>query len=163
MLGGNVDSSDGVPHDRALAAQLLALTYSDAYALLLTRDFGKGAVWAFLPSDNVAVFRGVIDRAEAYAARTPAPEGVHLQIAGGIGAIIVAFTDKIIEAKLLNIAAVMTAVLILAAMVLGSFVGALLVVVPLIVGRRVSTTVPVSDHGGPTRSNTRRLRLDSGG
>jgi predicted RND superfamily exporter protein len=133
VLGSAVAPDDGVPRSRPLAAQLLALTYSDAYALLLTRDFRKGAVWAFLPSDDVAAFRRVIGRAEAYAARTAPPAGLHLQIAGGIGAIIVAFTDTIIGAKLLNVAAVMTAVAVLAALVLGSVVGGLLVIVPLVV------------------------------
>jgi len=131
--GAEPPRPDDIPRTRELAAQLLALTYSDSYALLLTRDLGKGAIWAFLPSDDVAAFRRVIGRAEAYVRRTPPPKGVTLQIAGGIGATIVAFTDKIVEAKLVNIAAVICAVLVLASLVLGSLVGGLLVVVPLVV------------------------------
>ena len=119
------------PSDRQLAAQLLWLTYSEAYAPLLSRDFRRGAVWVFLASDDIAAFRRVIARAATFTERTPRPPEARVRVAGGIGALTVAFTDIVVMGKVINMATVMLAVFLMSALVLQSFVGGALVVLPL--------------------------------
>ena len=130
--GRGGDAGDVLPpSDRQLAAQLLWLTYSEAYAPLLSRDFRRGAVWAFLASDNIAAFRRVIARAATFTERTPRPPEARVRVAGGIGALTVAFTDIVVIGKVIDMAAVMLAVFLMSALVLQSFVGGALVVLPL--------------------------------
>lgn len=123
-----------IPNDQALIAQYLLL-YSlsggpadfDNY---VDNDYRRAVVWTFVRSDSTAFAQALFDRAQPLLNQFPA--GVTVRI-GGTLADSIAVNDVIVHEKLVNTLQMAGVIFVLTSLMLRSFVGGLLILVPVVV------------------------------
>jgi uncharacterized protein len=124
---------DTVPDRRDLVAQYLLL-YSlsgdpQDFDNLVDNDYRKAVVWALLKTDSTAYAESLYQKSEAVIAQS-FPAGVSVRTGGGL-AQTVAINRALTETKVKNMVQMGLVVFLLASLALGSFVGGVLVIVPL--------------------------------
>jgi hypothetical protein len=121
-----------LPDDRTTLAQLVFLGSSPAFERFTDRSYARTVLWAYLRTDASDAMRALLERTRRYAVAHPLGAHVTVHIAGGTGPSLFALNEHTTHGKLLNIAMILLVVLLAAAVILRSFVGGFLVVVPLV-------------------------------
>jgi predicted RND superfamily exporter protein len=134
-LNGDDPAYDRIPSTRRLVAQCLLL-YSisgapDDFERLVNPTYTRALLRGFLANDQTQLVSRVVRVTEAYIAAHPPPAGIHVAIGGG-GPTMLAMNEAMIHGKLLNILQVGGLIYAISALVLGSAVGGLYVLVPLV-------------------------------
>ena len=135
-----------LPSDRALLAQLLFLGRGAAFERFVDRADTRTVVWMYLRSDEPADVRPVMARAHAVAANLTLPPGVVVKIAGGVGPMHLALQERVTQAKVLNIVALLSVIYVLSSLVLRSPIGGAFVVMPLLLA--IAVTFGILAWGG---------------
>jgi predicted RND superfamily exporter protein len=134
-LNGDDPAYDRVPPTRQAVAQCLMLYEMsgepDDFARVVDATYTRAIVRGFLANDNSQLVSGVLEAAQAYVRTRPMPSGVRVEI-GGSGPTMLAMNEAMIHGKLVNIAQVTGLIYVISAVVLGSLVGGLYVLVPLL-------------------------------
>jgi predicted RND superfamily exporter protein len=121
-----------VPEEQELLAQLMFLGDSPAFERFTDRALSKTLLMAYLRSDDSAQVGPLIRRVEAWLAAHPAPEGVAVLVAGGVGPTILAVNEHTTQGKLVNMVVVLGVIGLVASVMLRSLAGGLYVVTPLL-------------------------------
>ncbi len=124
---------DVVPDERNQVADFLFL-YSISgnpadFRRLVDYDYQKAVLWAFLKDDSTQLAHKLIDITNEFVPNN-FPEGVTAGVAGS-SAVTVALNDTIVDGKLRNILQIAMITFLISVFVLRSFLGGLLVLVPL--------------------------------
>jgi len=120
-----------VPDDQPLVAQLMYLGESPAFERFTDRALSKALVLAYLRDDDSARVGPLVHRAQAWVAAHPAPPGVQVLIAGGVGPTVLAVNEHTTHGKLLNTLVVLVVIYVVSSIVLRSPLGGLFVVSPI--------------------------------
>lgn len=120
-----------LPDTQALTAQLVYLGSSPAFERFIDREYRKTILIAYLRDDDSARVGPLLDRARAWVAAHPPPEGIAVLIAGGTGPTVLAVNQHTTHTKIANIALVLAVIYLIASLVLRSPLGGLYVVTPL--------------------------------
>jgi len=108
-------------------------------------DYQNAVVWAFLKDDSTRLAQELIGITREVASTFP--EGITAEVAGS-SPVTVALNDTIVDGKLRNIMQIATITFIISSLVLRSFLGGLLVLIPL--GAAVMINFGVMGAGGIT-------------
>jgi predicted RND superfamily exporter protein len=127
-----------LPADRALLAQLLFLGRGPAFERFVDRGDRRTVLWAYLRSDEPVEVERVLALARREAAALELPAGMTVQVAGGVGPMLVALEATVTRGKVLNIAALLGVIYVLSSLVLRSPVAGVFVVLPLVLAVAVS-------------------------
>ncbi|MGH7786181.1 MAG: efflux RND transporter permease subunit, partial [Candidatus Binatia bacterium] len=120
-----------LPDDQALVAQLMYLGSSPAFERFVDREYSKSLLIAYLRDDDAARVGPLVDRARAWVAAHPAPDGVHVLIAGGAGPTVLAVNQHTLHTKVLNIALVLAVIYFISSLALRSPLGGMYVITPI--------------------------------
>jgi hypothetical protein len=126
-----------VPEDQQLVAQLMFLGESPAFERYTDRPLSKGLLLAHLRSDDSARVGPLLRRARAWCDAHPPPPGVRVLVAGGSASTTLALNEHTTYGKLVNMAAVLAAIWVVAAAVMRSPLAGAFVVVPIVVSLAV--------------------------
>ncbi len=126
------ESRGELPEDARTLAQLVYLGSSPAFERFVDRAYARTVLWVYLRTDASDAVRGVLERAERYAAAHPPGEGTRVHIAGGTGPTLFALNEHTTHGKLLNIATILLVVFVVASIILRSAVGGFFVALPLV-------------------------------
>lgn len=123
-----------VPTDQSLIAQYLFL-YSISGAPgdfdnYVDNDYRRAVVWTFVRSDSTAFAQSLFDRVQPLLQQFP--PGVTVRI-GGTLADSIAVNDVIVNEKVVNTLQMAVVIFLLTSLMLRSFVGGLLILVPVVV------------------------------
>jgi hypothetical protein len=134
-LNGDDPAYDRIPSTRRLVAQCLLL-YSmsgepDDFDRLVNPTYTRALLRGFLANDQTQLVSRAVSATEAYLAAHPPPAGIHVEI-GGTGPTMLAMNEATIHGKLLNMLQVGSLIYVISALILGSAVGGLYVLVPLV-------------------------------
>ena len=134
-LNGDDPAYDRIPSTRRLVA-LCLLLYSisgapDDFERLVNPTYTRALLRGFLANDQTQLVSRVVRATEAYIGAHPPPAGVRVEI-GGDGPTMLAMNEAMIHGKLLNILQVGGFIYAISAFILGSAVGGLYVLVPLV-------------------------------
>jgi hypothetical protein len=121
-----------VPDSQDLLAQLMYLGESPAFERFTDRALSKALLLAYLRDDDSARVGPLVRRAQQWVAAHPAPEGVHVLIAGGVGPTVLAVNEHTTHGKLLNTLVVLVVIYLVSSLMLGSPLGGLYVVSPIV-------------------------------
>ncbi len=121
-----------VPDSQELVVQLMFLGESPAFERFTDRALAKSVVLGYLRDDDSALVGPLVRRADAWLAAHPAPVGVQVLIAGGVGPTILAINEHTTHGKLLNIVVVLGAIYLVSSLVMRSALAGLFVVSPII-------------------------------
>lgn len=124
---------DVIPTDQNLIAQYLLL-YSlsgqpDDFENLVDHDYHNAVVWVMMKNDSTAYAASLWKKCQELIKRE-FPADVHVRIGGGLPQI-VAINDSLVDTKVKSVLQMAVVVFLLSSLALGSMVGGLLVVVPL--------------------------------
>jgi uncharacterized protein len=122
-----------VPESQELIAQLVFLGESPAFERFTDRSYSQALVIAYLESDDSARVGPLVDGVQRWLAADPAPDGVRLLVAGGMGPTVLAVNEHTTIGKLVNMVAVLASIYVVASLVLRSPLGGLYVVTPIVV------------------------------
>jgi predicted RND superfamily exporter protein len=133
-MHGDDKAFDVVPTDGNLISQYLLL-YSmsgqpEDFDNVVDNDYKNAVVWAYLKTDSTAYASQLWKKCQELIARE-FPANIHVRIGGGLPQT-VAINDSLVDTKVRSIFQIALVVLVLAGLVFGSLVGALLVVAPLL-------------------------------
>jgi uncharacterized protein len=92
-------------------------------------DYQKAVIWAFLKDDSTRLAHQLIHITDDYV-KSSFPEGIKAGVAGS-SPVTVALNDTIVDGKIRNIAQIALITFLISCVVLRSFLGGLLVLVPL--------------------------------
>ena len=120
-----------VPDDQPLVAQLMYLGESPAFERFTDRPLSKALLLAYLRDDDSARVGPLVRRAQAWLAAHPAPPGVRVLVAGGVGPTILAVNEHTTYGKLLNTLVVLVVIYVVSSIVLRSPLGGVFVVSPI--------------------------------
>src|SRR5438445_786475 len=121
-----------VPAEGGPTARLLsALGEAPAFERFTDRALSKALLLAYLRDDDSARVGPLVRRAQAWLAAHPAPPGVHVLVAGGVGPTILAVNEHTTYGKLLNTLVVLGVIYVVSSIVLRSPLGGLFVVSPI--------------------------------
>jgi len=134
-LNGDDPAYDRIPSTRRQVAQCLLL-YSisgepDDFERLVNPTYTRALLRGFLANDQTQLVSRVVNAIDAYLATHPPPAGIHAEIGGG-GPTMLAMNEAMIHGKLLNILQVGGLIYAISGLILGSAVGGLYVLVPLV-------------------------------
>jgi predicted RND superfamily exporter protein len=123
-----------LPGSSELVAQYLLL-YSNSgepgdFDSIVDYGYQKAVIQAFVKTDSSAYVTDLANRTRAYA-ESVFPKGVRVAVGGGVTGG-VALNEVMIREKILNIAQIMAAVLIVSSLVFRSLLAGLLILVPLV-------------------------------
>jgi len=121
-----------LPDSQELLAQLMFLGESPAFERFTDRALAKAVLVAYLRDDDSARVGPLVRRAQAWVDAHPAPEGVRVLIAGGVGPTILAVNEHTTHGKLLNTLVVLCVIYLVSSLVLRSALGGLYVVSPIV-------------------------------
>src|SRR5436309_2588486 len=121
-----------LPDSQELLAQLMFLGESPAFERFTDRALAKALLVAYLRTDDSARVGPLVRRAQAWVAAHPAPEGVRVLIAGGVGPTILAVNEHTTHGKLLNTLVVLCVIYLVSSLMLRSALGGLYVVSPIV-------------------------------
>src|SRR5207247_6514836 len=105
---------------------------SPAFERFTDRALAKAVLVAYLRDDDSARVGPLVRRAQAWVDAHPAPEGVRVLIAGGVGPTILAVNEHTTHGKLLNTLVVLCVIYLVSSLVLRSALGGLYVVSPFV-------------------------------
>lgn len=120
-----------LPDTPELTAQLVYLGSSPAFERFIDRQYAKTILIAYLRDDDSARVGPLLDRARAWVAANPPPEGMRVLIAGGTGPTVLAINEHTTHTKIVNILLVLAVIYLISSAVLRSPFGGLYVVTPL--------------------------------
>jgi predicted RND superfamily exporter protein len=120
-----------LPDTQELSAQLMFLGSSPAFERFIDREYAHSLLIAYLTDDDSARVGPLVERARAWVAAHPPPDGVRVLIAGGAGPTILAVNEHTTHTKVLNILLVLAAIYLISSLVLRSPLGGLYVITPL--------------------------------
>src|SRR5438876_740372 len=121
-----------LPDSQELLAQLMFLGESPAFERFTDRALAKALLVAYLRTDDSARVGPLVRHAQAWVAAHPAPEGVRVLIAGGVGPTILAVNEHTTHGKLLNTLVVLCVIYLVSSLMLRSALGGLYVVSPIV-------------------------------
>ena len=121
-----------VPDDQELLAQLMYVGESPAFERFTDRGLSKVLLVAYLRDDDSARVGPLVRHAQAWVAAHPAPDGVQVLIAGGVGPTILAVNEHTTHGKLLNTLVVLCVIYGVSSVMLRSALGGLYVVSPIV-------------------------------
>jgi predicted RND superfamily exporter protein len=124
--------SYSVPESQELLAQLMFLGDSPAFERFTDRALSKTLLLAYLRNDDSAQVGPLVRRADRWLAEHPAPTGVSVLVAGGVGPTILAVNEHTTQGKLVNMVVVLGVIGLVASVMLRSVAGGLYVVTPLL-------------------------------
>lgn len=134
-LNGDDPSYDRIPSTRRLVAQCLLLYGMsgdpDDFERFVNATYTRAVLRGSLANDQTQLVSRAVEATQAYLAAHPPPPGVHAAI-GGSGPTMLAMNQAMIHGKLLNMAQVGVLIYAISALVLGSALGGLFVLVPLV-------------------------------
>jgi uncharacterized protein len=123
-----------IPKDQDLVAQYLFLySLSGApgdFDNYVDNDYRRAVVWTFVRSDSTAFAQSLFDRAQPLLNQFP--DGITVRI-GGTLADSIAVNDVIVHEKLVNTLQMAGVIFVLTSLMLRSFIGGLLILVPVLV------------------------------
>jgi hypothetical protein len=122
-----------VPESQELLAQLMYLGESPAFERFTDRALSRTLVLAYLASDDSARVGPLVHHVEAWLAAHPAPPGVKVLVAGGVGPTILAINEHTTYGKMLNMLVVLAVIYLVSSLMLRSPLGGLYVVCPIVV------------------------------
>jgi hypothetical protein len=122
-----------VPESQELLAQLMYLGESSAFERFTDRALSRALVLAYLADDDSAKIGPLVARAQAWVAAHPAPAGVVVLIAGGVGPTILAVNEHTTYGKMLNMLVVLAVIYLVSSVMLRSALGGLYVVCPIVI------------------------------
>jgi len=133
-MHGDDPAFDVVPSDGNLVSQYLLL-YSlsgqpEDFDNVVDNDYKNAVIWAYLKTDSTAYATSLWVKSQELIQRE-FPSNVHVRIGGGLPQT-VAINDSLVDTKVRSIFQIALVVLVLAGLVFGSIVGALMVVTPLL-------------------------------
>jgi predicted RND superfamily exporter protein len=112
-------------------SQLVFLGDSPAFERFIDRGYTKSLLVAYLKEDDSARVGPLLERARAWIAAHPPPEGVRVLIAGGTGPTVHAVNQHTTRSKVLNMLGVLLAIYLVSSVVLRSALGGLYVITPI--------------------------------
>ncbi len=121
-----------VPDDQELLAQIMYLGDSPAFERFTDRALSKALLVAYLRTDDSARVGPLVRRVQTWLAAHPAPPGVQVLVAGGVGPTILAVNEHTTHGKLLNTLVVLAVIYLVSSAVLRSPLGGLYVVTPIV-------------------------------
>ena len=121
-----------IPDDQELLAQLMFLGESPAFERFTDRPLSKVLLVAYLRNDDSARVGPLVRHAQEWVAAHPAPDGVEVLIAGGVGPTILAVNEHTTHGKLLNTLVVLGVIYVVSSIMLRSALGGLYVVSPIV-------------------------------
>ena len=122
-----------VPDDQELLAQLLFLGDSPAFERFTDRAQSEGLLVAYLRDDDSARVGPLVRRAERWLAANPPPAGVRVELAGGMGPIVLAINEHTTWGKILNMIVVLAVIYAVSSLIMRSPAVGAYVVVPIVV------------------------------
>jgi predicted RND superfamily exporter protein len=122
-----------LPDSQELLAQLLFLGQSPAFERFADRSMARTVLVAYLRTDDSARVGPLVRRAQAWVDAHPAPAGVTVYLAGGVGPTILAVNEHTTHGKLLNTLVVLLAIYVVSSVALRSPLGGLYVCSPIVV------------------------------
>ena len=120
-----------LPDNQELLSQLMFLGDSPAFERFIDREYAHSLLIAYLRDDDSARVGPLVDRARAWVAAHPPPDGVQVLIAGGAGPTVLAVNQHTTRTKVFNILLVLTAIYLVSSLVLRSPLGGLYVITPI--------------------------------
>lgn len=120
-----------VPESRQLVAQYFLL-YSgdpDDFEALVDSEHRRAVIRAFAMSDRAKFCEEIFEQASRYA-KEHFPAGVRVGVAGGALAVSKTINDVVLREKIRNAAVIATILFLISSLVLRSFVGGMLVLLP---------------------------------
>jgi predicted RND superfamily exporter protein len=131
----NSDAPDPyrIPDDQELVAQLMFLGDSPAFERFTDRSQSRALLVAYLRTDDSAEVGPLVRGAQAWVDANPPPEGVRVLVAGGAGPTILAVNEHTTHGKILNMLLVLATIYVVSSLVLGSPLGGLYVVTPIVI------------------------------
>jgi len=120
-----------LPDTQELTSQLVFLGSSPAYERFIDREYMHAILVAYLRDDDSALVGPLLERARAWVAANPPPDGVTVLIAGGTGPTVLAVNEHTTHTKIVNIVFVLAVIYLISSVVLRSPLGGLYVVTPL--------------------------------
>lgn len=129
----NTDAPDPyrLPDNQDLVSQLAYLGNSPAFERFIDREYTKSLLVAYLRDDDSARVGPLVERARAWVAANPPPDGVRVLIAGGVGPTVLAINEHTTHTKVLNILLILVVIYVVSSIVLGSPLGGLYVITPI--------------------------------
>lgn len=129
----NPDAPDSyrLPDTQELTTQLAYLGSSPAFERFITRGETSAILIAYLRDDDSAKVGPLLERARAWVAANPPPQGVKVLIAGGSGPTVLAVNEHTTHTKIVNIGLVLGVIYLISSVVLRSPLGGVYVVTPL--------------------------------
>jgi hypothetical protein len=122
-----------LPDTQELLAQLMFLGESPAFERFTDRALSRTLLLAYLATDDSARVGPLVRHAQEWLAAHPAPPGVEVLIAGGVGPIILAVNEHTTYGKMLNMLVVLGVIYLVSSLMLRSPLGGLYVVCPIVV------------------------------
>jgi hypothetical protein len=133
IFNGDAPDPYRLPDNQELTSQLMYFGSSPASERFVDREWAKSLLVAYLRDDDSARVGPLVERAHAWVAAHPAPEGVRVLIAGGAGPTVLAVNEHTTHTKVLNIALVLAVIYVVSSVVLRSPLGGLYVITPIAV------------------------------
>lgn len=120
-----------VPESRELVAQYFLLYTGDPddFEALVDSEHRRAVIRAFAVTDRAKFCQEIFERASRYA-EEHFPAGVRVGVAGGALAVSKTVNDVVLREKIRNAAVIATIIFLVSSIVLRSFVGGLLVLLP---------------------------------
>jgi len=120
-----------LPDTQELTSQLVFLGSSPAFDRFINREYTNAILVAYLRDDDSALVGPLLERARAWVAANPPPDGIKVLMAGGTGPTVLAVNEHTTHTKLVNIVLVLAVIYVISSVVLRSPLGGLYVVTPL--------------------------------
>jgi len=130
-FNGDVPDPYRLPDNQELLSQLVYLGNSPAFERFIDREYTKSLLVAYLRDDDSARVGPLVDRARAWVAANPPPDGVRVLIAGGVGPTVLAVNEHTTHTKMLNILLVLVVIYVVSSIVLRSALSGLYVITPI--------------------------------
>jgi len=121
-----------VPESQELVSQLIFLGDSPPFERFTDRSYEKALLVAYLTSDDSALVGPLMHRIERWLEKHPAPEGVHVLVAGGAGPTVLAVNEHTTVGKMLNTLVVLFTIYWVSSVALRSPMGGLYVITPIV-------------------------------
>lgn len=130
-FNGDAPDPYRLPDNQPLLSQLIYFGSSPAFERFTDRQYAKSLLVVYLRDDDSAQVGPLLERARAWVAAHPPPDGVRVLIAGGAGPTVLAANEHTTHTKMLNIVLVLAVIFLISSLVLRSLLGGLFVITPI--------------------------------
>jgi len=131
-FNGDAPDPYRIPDDQELVSQLVFLGDSPAFERFIDRGYTKSLLVAYLRTDDSAQVGPLIERAQAWVAANPPPDGTRVLIAGGAAPTVYAVNEHTTHSKIINMVLVLAAIYLVSSLVLRSPLGGMYVISPIV-------------------------------